>query len=172
MPRSTTKGVILKPYVSTANGYCYVTLSKNNRRTSKRIHSLVKNTFDPVNKKYGYDKEHTINHIDGDKTNNSLDNLEWATQRENQCHAYRLGLQTPSNGIEVINLDTLTVFGSFLEASRSVGGHMGELVRRVCDGERSHYRGARFARLSDYRNHTIPAYRGAFKKGVVKSVWQ
>ena len=55
-------------------------------------HRLVALTFikndDPENKKY-------VNHIDGDKWNNDLSNLEWCTASENSQHAFDTGLKTP-----------------------------------------------------------------------------
>ena len=69
-------------------GYCQVTLCKNKTHKSFRIHRLVCMAFheNPENKQ-------TINHIDGVKSNNKLENLEWATQSENLKEAYRIGLR-------------------------------------------------------------------------------
>lgn len=65
-------------------GYHYVNLGRSNPR---RVHRLVAITFlpNPYNKPQ-------VNHIDGNKTNNSLTNLEWSTASENTAHAYSLGL--------------------------------------------------------------------------------
>jgi len=71
-----------------ANGYRHVDLYLNNKGTKIATHRLLATHFipNPENKR-------TVNHIDGNKLNNSLSNLEWATDAENIQHAYDTGLQ-------------------------------------------------------------------------------
>jgi hypothetical protein len=170
LPRNTTKGGILSQHVSATNGYCYVALSKNNKQKTCRVHKLVWEAFtgDIVD---GYDREKTLNHKDGDKTNNQLNNLERISQRDNQNHAYKYCLQIP-HGLHVICLDTTKVYNSATDAARDVGGKYGESVRRVCAGERSHYRGHRYAFYSDYINGTIPEFQGKHKKRPSETLWR
>ena len=75
------------------NGYWQVKLFKNGMRKYYNIHRLVAQTFIP-----NPDNKPEVNHIDGFKDNNKPDNLEWVTSRENQLHAFRLGLQKASRG--------------------------------------------------------------------------
>lgn len=72
------------------NGYYYIDLWKNNQRNKYAIHRLVAETFilNP-------DNLPQVNHIDGIKTNNNVDNLEWCNQSHNTKEAYRLGLKKP-----------------------------------------------------------------------------
>jgi hypothetical protein len=71
----------LKPVMR--NGYCYVTLGKK----QYAIHRLVAEAFH----KNPEDKPQ-VNHIDGNKSNNCVDNLEWVTASENKQHAWDTGL--------------------------------------------------------------------------------
>ena len=70
-----------------ARGYYQVTLSKNNVRKTARIHRLVAETFIP-----NVEKKEIVNHIDGNKLNNNVDNLEWCTEKENVNHAWKNNL--------------------------------------------------------------------------------
>ncbi len=82
---------ILKVSKNTS-GYLYVRLCKDKRVDTHRIHRLVLQTFKPI-----HTTERTVcNHIDGNKTNNYINNLEWCTSSENNKHAYRIGLKIDS----------------------------------------------------------------------------
>lgn len=74
------------------SGYIFVRLSNGSRNRQKNhtIHTLVAKAFipNPLNKK-------CVNHIDGNKANNRVDNLEWVTHKENTEHAIRTGLRDP-----------------------------------------------------------------------------
>jgi hypothetical protein len=72
------------------NGYQHVVLCDTDGHHSKSVHRLVAKEF--VDNPRGCDM---VNHIDGDKSNNCAENLEWCTQSENMKHAYRMGLQKP-----------------------------------------------------------------------------
>jgi hypothetical protein len=72
-------------------GYLRVELTKNRERKTLRIHRLVAMMFirNPKNKK-------EVNHINGIKTDNRVENLEWNTAKENMRHAYDNGLKVPN----------------------------------------------------------------------------
>lgn len=57
------------------------------------FHRLIANAFIP-----NPDNLPCINHIDGNKLNNQLSNLEWATYSDNTKHAFRMGLTHPAIG--------------------------------------------------------------------------
>lgn len=61
--------------------------SIDGRRKNHYIHRLVANTF--ISNPKGFDQ---VNHIDGNKSNNSVSNLEWVTERQNRDHAVKTDL--------------------------------------------------------------------------------
>lgn len=66
------------------SGYLMVNLSKNSVTSHQRIHRLVAQAFIP-----NPENKHDINHIDENKTNNHVSNLEWVTAQENSNHGTR-----------------------------------------------------------------------------------
>lgn len=56
---------------------------------TRLVHREIANAF-----LYAIDGKDFINHKDGDKSNNSVNNLEWCTRSENELHAYRMGLRS------------------------------------------------------------------------------
>ena len=78
----TKKGNILKGTQTNA-GYKKVGLYKNGKGTFKYIHRMVLETFLPNENS----EKLQVNHKDGDKSNNTLENLEWVTSSENKIHA-------------------------------------------------------------------------------------
>jgi hypothetical protein len=89
------KEKILKQYKDN-KGYKTITLRKNGKRSNGlSVHRLVALHFinNPQNKP-------EVNHIDGDKTNNHVDNLEWVTKSENHLHAHKTGLHNCYEGVK------------------------------------------------------------------------
>jgi hypothetical protein len=72
-------------------GYPSVGLKRNGRTVVYTVHRLLALCFLP-----NPEGKPQVNHIDGDKQNNSLDNLEWCTDADNKRHAYFVGLMPRS----------------------------------------------------------------------------
>lgn len=124
------KSKILKQYCD-KTGYMIVCLpdySFPRKERNFRVHRLVASSFIPNPK-----NKPQVNHKDGNKKNNIVDNLEWCTNGENQIHAFRLGLKhnkvvsgyDNKMSKEIIMCDKsgkeIKRFGSIREAERETG---------------------------------------------------
>lgn len=122
----------LKPGVH-PKGYCYVDICNKGKRKSARVHRLVALAFIP-----NPENKPQVNHIDGNKQNNNVGNLEWVTNRENRIHALNNGLKDEiSYGIAQYDLDDnlIDVFPTAKKALESlgikenIGGNIGRVIR-------------------------------------------
>lgn len=96
VPKSTRLGQLIKPKeLSGHRGYLTVCLCKENKRKFVSVHRLVATAFIP-----NLERKPEVNHINGDKSDNRVENLEWATRSENELHAYRVLGKEPSRNWE------------------------------------------------------------------------
>lgn len=70
------------------DGYEHLSLWHNSKAKRMSVHRIVAQAFIP-----NPENKPVVNHIDGNKTNNIVNNLEWCTRSENDIHAYKLGLR-------------------------------------------------------------------------------
>lgn len=90
--KSLKKGRVLKKFKS-FKGYLQTSLSKEAKRFNTGIHRVVAIAFIP-----NPENKPQVNHINGIKTDNKVENLEWCTNKENQIHAVKTGLCNPNHG--------------------------------------------------------------------------
>lgn len=109
------KEKILKP-VDNGKGYKLVHLVKEKRLKWKSVHRLVAESFIINN-----NNKPTVNHIDGNRANNKVDNLEWATYSENNIHSYRCNGRKHPLSKPIICVETGEKYMSSYDASRITG---------------------------------------------------
>jgi len=118
---------ILKPYL--ANGYLKVDLYFDTKRSKMYIHTLLGIAF----KLDSYFAGAVINHKDGNRLNNDLDNIEWCTYSQNSKHAYdvlgRVNIHKKGSESKMakkinaydLNGNVVESFGSIIEAQKKYG---------------------------------------------------
>ncbi|MCL9637747.1 NUMOD4 motif-containing HNH endonuclease [Bacillus zanthoxyli] len=126
----TWKGRILKQKISKDNS-SRVMLWKDKKVKTWLVHRLVAITF--ISKPNGKDY---INHIDGNRLNNDVSNLEWCDHTENNNHAFDNDLMTCNQKIILVDKNTHEpfLFRSLAKASEFLGHNHGYLSRQLKKG--------------------------------------
>lgn len=127
-----------------STGYLHVSLCKNGKATSHKVHNLVATAFIAR-----IDDYKQINHKDGNKTNNHVDNLEWCNSSHNNAHAHQTGLNKTLGdktmreviGTHLVTRDIVR-FHSIGEARRN--GFHDSSISACCKGNRRHHAGYRW----------------------------
>lgn len=149
------KGRFLKP-IKWSNGYLFIFLGSEKAYS---VHRLVAKYFidNPLNKP-------CVNHLDGNKQNNNIKNLEWCTYSENERYSYKfLGKKPSKTGLGIHGLDKpqakqvalididgniKEVFESAYHASKKIKNTIISKINSVCCGIQKTHRGYIFKRIS------------------------
>lgn len=141
---SIKRNIVLHPELS-SNGYLRVGLHKGGKVQNKSIHRLVAEAFIP-----NPENKPQVNHIDGNKQNNTTSNIEWATSSENIIHRFHtLGQKgvnfgkfgqlnhTSKRVAQIKNDKIIAEYGSVREAGR-ITGILPSTIHRCISGKYKH----------------------------------
>ena len=127
-------GKLLTPRV-TGNNYRQVSLCKNGVTRQFLLHRLVAEAFIPNSNNCAQ-----VNHIDEDKANNSVSNLEWCTAKYNSHYSQTFKKAVAATSKKVVQCDllgnVLNIWNSTQEASRATDVNQ-SLISRCCNGKRN-----------------------------------
>lgn len=154
------KGDKVKSFKSRYGYIEYILIDKNGKRKHIQAHRIVACLFIPntYNKKY-------VNHIDGDKLNNQIQNLEWVTSSENELHSYKIlnktvwnkGKKLPSGRdyrgkirkVLQLSLEGETIKEYFNPTEAEKEGFKIKQISAVCKGTQKTHKGFRWKYLEN-----------------------
>lgn len=146
---NTKTGVIKSAYVNKSNGYLYVDLYKNNKAHKIPIHRLIAETFIP-----NPENKPTVDHINGNRTDNSIENLRWATYSEQNSRFGTVGVRsekvivTHENG-NTMTFDKIMDVAMFFECNIS---NISQMLKKGTFGKRGKTRHFKFEYCKQNKN--------------------
>lgn len=143
---------IMKP-IKDKHGYMTVKLKSKDKTRLAKVHRLVAAAFIP-----NPENKPQVNHIDGNKTNNVLSNLEWVTPSENLVHAYENELNKKPRIVIQMDKDGKFIrrWTSMAEIHRVLGIHR-NIIRAACCRDNNITHGYRWLYEEDYFCNIINA---------------
>ena len=146
----TGKEKILKP-IKIKKGYLFVNLCKNGEEKMFYVHRLVAFMFisndDPLNKK-------DVNHIDENKENNNVENLEWCTKEYNINHGTRTKRVAKTKSKKVIGYSLTSTKVIILQSATQAEkiGIDHSHICKCCNGKQKSHKGYKWYYLDDIKN--------------------
>jgi hypothetical protein len=140
--RNARSGRVLK-LNKQGRGYAQTMLSKGGQRSYPLVHRLVAMVFIP-----NPENKPQINHINGDKGDNRVENLEWCTSSENLYHRYQVLGQSSGRTRPVICESTGEVYPSAKSAAAALGLNRTG-VTQVCNGKQKTTKKQKFKYLEE-----------------------
>lgn len=162
--RNDTTGKLKTPFVNKANGYKTFDLWSDNKPTKATAHRLVAEAFIP-----NPDGKPTVDHIDGDRQNNDVSNLRWATYSEQNSRFGTVGVRSSQvlvlhyaeerkkrggGHVRWLGVDSAMIFDSITAAAEHFGvtiGNISMMLEHGKVGRRGKMRGYRFKYLNGSR---------------------
>jgi hypothetical protein len=127
------KGKVLTPHLIGKTGYIGVMLSKYNIPKNMRVHRLVAQAFIP-----NTDNLPEVNHIDEDKLNNCVWNLEWCTRKDNEHHGTKIERAVRNRNLKQVEAlndrgEIVATFDKITDAAKAYGVTVGT-IWQICNG--------------------------------------
>ena len=140
--KNNSTGLIKKPFENHRNGYLYVDLWKENKVKKYAIHRLIAEYFipNPFNKP-------TVDHIDGNRKNNTITNLRWATYSEQNSRFDTHGVRSEKVLVTEKDIDKKMVFESITDVADYFGvciSSISQMLKKGTFGKRGKTRNYKF----------------------------
>lgn len=146
---NTKTGVIKSSYINKSNGYLYVDLYKDNKAYKRPIHRLIAETFIP-----NPENKPTVDHINGNRTDNRIENLRWATYSEQNSRFNTVGVRsekvivTHESGA-TMTFEKITDVANHFDCNIS---NISQMLKKGTFGKRGKTRGYKFGYIKQNKN--------------------
>ena len=126
--RKGSKGGFIRPHTD-LNGYIFIRLTREGKATSFKVHRLVAVHYIP-----NRENKNTIDHIDRDKTNNNVENLRWATSKEQRANQgdYKLIYRNNTSGYKNISFHKAKNSWRFNSKRPKIDKHFKSKIECIC----------------------------------------
>ena len=139
--RNDISGKIKSAYICKGNGYYYVDLWENNKSKNIPLHRIIAEAFIP-----NPENKPTVDHADGNRQNNKIDNLRWATYSEQNSRFNTYGVRSEKIYAEKETGEKIC-FNQISEAAKYFGctiGNISQMLKKGTFGVRGKTRYYRF----------------------------